>query len=120
MGSNNIKLASPVLANLGASPAVHTSQVFAIKDFTSILVDIVLQRVGGVDSTVQIRIQQSDDGVLWHDPAAATSLSTSAGTPRPRAQVTAIPARKFGRVTFSNTTANPTNLDYTVNMKTNA
>jgi len=120
MGSNNINMESDVTVNLGASPAVHTSQVFDIKDFTSWLCDLVLQRIGGVDSTVQIRMQQSDDGVLWQDPTFVSSLSTSAATPRPRTQVTVTPSRKFGRITFTATTANPTNVDYTVVRKSNA
>jgi hypothetical protein len=120
VGSNNINIQPPVLANLAGTPAVHTSEVFDIRDFTAIIVDVVLQRVGGVDSTVQIRVQQSDDGVLWHDPPFVSTLSTSVAVPRPRTQVSATPTRKLARVTFSNTTANPTNLDYTVTRKSNA
>lgn len=120
MGSNNINIESPVVANLGPSPAVHTSKVFDIEDYTSFLVDMVMQIIGAVTTTVQIRIQQSDDGVLWHDPTFVSSLSATVAAPRPRTQISVTPSRRFARITFTNTTVPSTNLDYTVVRKSNA
>jgi hypothetical protein len=120
MGSNNINIEPPVVVNLAGTPATHTSQVFEIKDYTTFIVDVVMQLIGAVTTTVQIRAQQSDDGVLWHDPTFVSTLTATVAVPRPRTQVAVTPGRKFGRVLFSATTAPATNLDYTVLRKTNA
>jgi hypothetical protein len=116
---NDIKITSSVLVDV---PGLATiiSPTFDISAFTQILVDAVTQRIGAVDSSLFIRLQQSNDGVLWHDPLFVGVINTSAGTPRPRVVTAATPTRKFMRVTFVSQNANPTNLDYTVMGKTNA
>lgn len=107
------------LFNLPGSGVV-VSPAFEVPQFVSVLVDSIAQRIGGLDTTVFIRIQQSNDGVNWVDPPFVGVLTTSATTPRPRNQTSTLPGFKFVRVTWTNNTANPTNIQWCVTAKTNS
>lgn len=116
---NDINIFAAGVQDLPGSATI-ISPTFEINNYISIFVDSVIQRVGGLDTSVFIRVQQSDDGVLWHDPLFVGVVGTTAAIPRPRNQTAGTPSRKFARITFVNQTVNPTNLDYTLTGKTNA
>jgi hypothetical protein len=115
---NHINISPPKLDQLGGLGVIVTP-AFDIKDFTVILVDVVGQIINALSSSIFIDIQQSDDGVLWHNPLFSGFITATVLVPRPRAQTAATPTRRFGRIRFTNISANPIGFDYTIAGKTN-
>lgn len=118
MGTNNFNLETPQPVSLPAGQT-HISRVLETADYATAIADVVVQREAG-DTSVVVRGQSSDDGVLWHDPPFSSTLTVTAGSPVARTQATFTPARRFGRLTLQNTGTNKASIDYAILRKTNA
>lgn len=119
MASNDIDIKGTAPFLLAGS-GVHQGPAFDIRDLANIIFyDVVVQRISA-DTNVTVRIQQSNDGVNWFNPLFTTTISVTAAAPKARNTAGATPTRRFARVTITNNTANPCNVEYSTVRRSNS
>ena len=88
-----------------AGGATHEGEAIPVASFGFVFGDAVIQRLAA-DTTLQIGIQDSDDGVTWNPRQFTSTVSLKAGSPIVRSTLFLFPARRFGRVQIVNTGGN--------------